>query len=49
MVCKKCKIDMRVEKVSNSKFYFKCVKCGKEEIKTEEELTKEYEEKNKKE
>ena len=45
--CIKCKIDMRVDKVLDDKFYFKCVKCGKEEVDKEKELQEEYN-KNKK-
>ncbi len=42
MECDKCKIEMRVEQVINGKFYFKCRKCGKEIVKTDNELEEYY-------
>jgi len=39
MNCPECEIiEMRLEKVINDEFFFKCKKCGKEVIKKEEEL-----------
>lgn len=33
MNCPKCKLlEMRVERVENDTIYYKCKKCGKEEI-----------------
>lgn len=42
MLCDNCNIELRLDKVENRIFSFKCLKCGKIQKKTEEELRKEY-------
>ena len=42
MVCPDCQlIEMRLERVEDDVFYFKCKKCGKEITKKTEELEEE--------
>lgn len=42
MQCKKCKIDMHLDRVEGSVFYIKCKKCGSVITKTKEELMEEH-------
>lgn len=41
MNCPKCQLlEMRVDRVTNNEIHYKCKKCGKEEVKTIEEIEK---------